>query len=80
MTLNEILDLFPEDQFLKADGFDDCVIGFEPNSMKLIYNIDKMVKTLMNKDKMSKNTATEYLEFNVFSAYMGENTPIYIQI
>jgi hypothetical protein len=80
MTLNEILDLFPEDQFLKADGFDDCVIGFEPNSMKLIYNIDKMVKTLMNKDKMSKNIATEYLEFNVFSAYMGDNTPIYIQI
>jgi hypothetical protein len=80
MTLNEILDLFPEDQFLKADGFDDCVIGFEPNSMKLIYNIDKMVKTLMNKDKMSKNIATEFLEFNVFSAYMGDNTPIYIQI
>ena len=80
MTLNEILDLFPEDQFLKADGFDNCVIGFEPNSMKLIYNIDKMVKTLMNKDKMSKNIATEFLEFNVFSAYMGDNTPIYIQI
>ena len=27
MTLKEILEIYPENDWLKADGFDDCVIG-----------------------------------------------------
>jgi hypothetical protein len=29
---------------------------------------------------MSSDDAMEYLDFNVLGAYMGEKTPIYVQI
>jgi hypothetical protein len=80
MKIKDILEIYPDDLFLKADGFDKSVIGIEPNTMKLVYDINKMIKILIKRDKMSNFEAIEFLEFNVFSAYMGENTPIYIKI
>jgi len=79
MTLNEIFDLYPEDEFLKADGFDDAVIGIEPNSMVLIYNREKMIEILMEQD-LTYEDAIEYLEFNTWNAYVGKKTPLYIHI
>lgn len=79
MTLNEILEEMPDEQFLLADGFDESVIGYEPNTMKLVYDIDKMVSTLVAQG-MTNDDAWEYLEFNTFCAYVGEKTPIYIRV
>lgn len=79
MTLDEILDYYPEEELLKADGFDDAVIGIDPESMRLVYDRNKMFDILVNQD-MSMEEAVEYLEFNTFCAYVGEKTPIYILI
>lgn len=79
MTLDEILDYYPEEEILKADGFDDAVIGIDPESMRLVYDRNKMFDILVNQD-MSMEEAVEYLEFNTFCAYVGEKTPIYILI
>lgn len=79
MTLDEIIDNYSDYEFLKADGFDDAVIGIEPNTMKLVYNIDKMIDILTSQGLVYEE-ALEYLEFNTFSAYVGEKTPIYIQL
>lgn len=79
MTLNEILEEMPDEQFLRADGFDEAVIGYEPNTMKLVYDINKMVSILVAQD-MDEEEAWEYLEFNTFCAYVGEKTPIYIRV
>lgn len=79
MSLDEILEEFPEEEFLKADGFDDAVIGLEYNTMKLVYDMNKMIDILV-KEGMQYEEAVEYLEFNTWSAYVGEKTPIYIQI
>lgn len=65
---------------LFADGFDDAIIGMDMNSdvYRVVYGIEKMVFILMHRDSMTEEEATEYLEYNVFSTYLGEGTPIYI--
>ena len=49
MTLKDILEIYPENDWLKADGFDDCVIGVahrygEP--LILAYDEEKVIKKL----------------------------------
>ncbi len=80
MTLDEILDTYPEEQFLKADGFDKAIIGVDPNTMRLIYDRDEMVNILIQDEEMEEIDAIEYLEYNTWNTYFGEQTPIYINI
>ena len=61
---------------LLALGFDDAILGYEMNSMRAVYSKDKMVEILM-KD-MSEEDAVEFLTYNVWGAYVGKQTPIYI--
>lgn len=68
--IKEILEQYPDEQFLKADGFDEAIIGVDTTTMKLIYSVTKCINILM-KD-MSYDEALEYFEFNVSGAYMGE--------
>ena len=67
------------DQTLLADGFDDAIIGLDTSGdvFRVIYDRNKMVDVLMERDEMSLEEAVEYLDYNVFSAYVGEGTPIY---
>ena len=80
MTLKEIIDIYPEESFLKADGFDKAIIGIDPNSMILVYDRNKMVDILIEDEGMTHEDAIEHLEFNTYCAYVGEKTPIYIQL
>jgi hypothetical protein len=80
MTLDEILEMFSEDELLKADGFDDAVIGIDIVKLRLVYDVDKMRTILVDQQGMSFDEAMEYLDFNVIGAYVGEQTPLYIQI
>lgn len=80
MTLDEILENYPEEQFLKADGFDEAVIGLDPVSMKLIYSREMMIDLLVVNDNMTEEEAIEYLEYNTWNTYFGDQTPIYIEI
>ena len=80
MTLEEIIEMYPEEEFLTADGFDDAVIGVEPNSMRLVYDRDKMIGILINDEELTELDAIEYLEYNTWNAYVGEKTPLFIEI
>lgn len=75
--LNKILDEYPEEGLIKADGFDDAVIGVSTD-IRLVYSIDKIIKSLM-KD-MTEDEAIDYFYFNIDGAYLGEKTPIYIKL
>jgi chorismate mutase len=75
--LKKILHCFPDNEILKANGFDKAIIGIDEQSMRLIYSISKCISILMKRDKMSKEDALEFFEFNVKSAYVGEKTPIW---
>jgi hypothetical protein len=69
---------------LKADGFDEAIIGqaciWRDKGMHdvLVYDAEKMRDILMKRDGMSAEEAREYIEFNVEGAYMGVSTPIYV--
>jgi hypothetical protein len=69
------MEIFPEDEFLFADGFDEAIIGVDQPSMRLIYSVTKCLIALQR--EMSLEEAREYFEFNVSGAYMGEKTPIW---
>lgn len=75
--LETILEYYPDESFLKADGFDSSVIGVEIPSMRLIYPVTKVIETLITDDEMSMEDAMEHYEFNIRGSYMGELTPIW---
>ena len=76
--IDQLHEMYPDLELLQADGFDDAIIGIEPLSGKVIYDIDKMV-IVLNQEGLSSEEAIEYLDYNVLNTYVGENTPIYIQ-
>ena len=51
-------------------------IGFE--SGRVVYSTRQMVEVLVQEEKFTEEEAWEYLEFNTFGAYVGKETPIYI--
>lgn len=73
--LESILENYYEEEFLKADGFDEAIIGVEENSMRLIYSVKKCLEILQN--DMGELDAMEYFTYNVSGAYVGEKTPIW---
>lgn len=76
--LEMILENYPEDTFLVADGFDEAVIGFESRSGRLIYSSKKCLEILVE-DGMSYEDALEHFEYNVTGSYVGEKTPIFME-
>jgi hypothetical protein len=66
------------DEVLFADGFDDAIIGFEPNMWKVVYSRRKCVDILIQTEGMSEEDAIDYLEYNTFNAYVGDNTPLWV--
>ena len=72
----QLLKFVPDDTLLFADGFDDAIMGLDTNSLRVVYSKQKMIKCLL-KD-MELDDAIEYLEFNTWGAYVGEQTPIYV--
>jgi len=76
--LELILDNYPEESFLKADGFDEAIIGLEEPSLRLIYSIKKTIEILIE-EGMTEEDAQEHFSYNVSGAYVGELTPIWCE-
>lgn len=70
MNLEQIISIFPEEEFLKADGFDEAIVGVCPNTFRLAYSITKCID-ILERD-MSTEEAYEHFDFNVLNAYVGE--------
>jgi hypothetical protein len=62
---------------LLADGLDNALIGYSTKG-NAIYSITKIIEIFIERDGMSQEEATEFFDFNVDGAYVGEYTPIYI--
>jgi hypothetical protein len=75
--IDKIINAYPDDVFLKANGFDDAIIGVDESSMRLIYSESKCIDILQDEHDMTLIDAIEYFDFNVKSAYVGEGTPIW---
>lgn len=74
--LNSIVETYPEESILKADGFDEAILGIDEEGFRLIYSISKVLSILVA-DGMTEEDALEYFSFNIRGAYVGEKTPIW---
>ena len=72
----QVADINPDALF--ADGFDGAIIGYDAAGSCCVYDYDKCLKVLMERDDMIYPEAHEYMEFNVIGAYVGDFTPIFI--
>ena len=73
--INDIKEFNPEAMF--ADGFDASILGYDTKG-RVVYSVDSILETLMERDGMTYEEAREYFYFNIDGAYVGEYTPIYI--
>ena len=60
-----------------ADGLDDALAGLDTKG-RAIYFVNEIIGILMKRDGMTEEEATEFFDFNIAGAYVGEYTPIYM--
>ena len=78
MTKREqLLAFVPDDTLLFADGFDDAILGLDTLSLRVVYSKQQMIQILIDED-MTPEDAIEFLEYNTWNTYVGEQTPIYV--
>lgn len=67
---------------MKMDGFNDCIIGWcERANMEEVVAYDKWkVIEKLKKGGMSGSEAMEYFYYNQLGAWVGEGTPVFIDL
>jgi len=67
---------------LLADGLEAALVGYTVNHhhpVVAVYDIDKCIDVLVERDGMTPEGADEFLSFNTIGAYVGENGPLYVR-
>jgi hypothetical protein len=66
---------------LLADGFEEALIGYGTRFSYgvAVYSTSKCLDILMKRDGMTHEEAMEFFTFNVTGAYVGENTPVFLE-
>ena len=78
LMLDSIVENYPDEEILKADGLDDAVIGLDEGSYRLIYSKTKCIEIFVN-EGMDVEDALEHYYYNVVGSYVGEKTPIWCE-
>lgn len=63
------------------EKFKDAVVGVgsrygQPDAV--VYDYSKYVQILAEKDNMTLDEAVDFIEYNVCSIYIGDDTPIFL--
>ena len=69
--------------FLSEPEFDAAIVGIAERigmSEVVVYDITKIIDVLCERDGMNRDMAAEYYEFNILGAYVGERTPLFINL
>jgi len=66
---------------LFADGHDHAILGIADRSgvSLVVYDAHLIVETLRKRDRMSREEAEEFFEFNIGCAWVGDETPIFLR-
>lgn len=78
--VDAILDLGFNDAIIFTDpSYEDAIIGISLDG-NVIYDYDKMIKYLMDKNHMTYDDAVEWIDYNVISQllYVDKKLPIII--
>jgi hypothetical protein len=70
-----------DNKALFADGFDEAFLGMgrQFNKDIAVYDYNKCLDILIERDGMDVLDAIEHLEHNVIGAWVGEFTPIFLE-
>jgi len=66
---------------LTMDGYDDCILGVVSRCGQndiIAYDRAKVIAKL--REEMSEEDAEEFFEFNQLRAWMGDETPCFIDL
>ena len=80
-TLTLLIGVMMNDGILLADGFDDAFIGVGHRCAALpiaVYDMAKVIEILAR--DMSLDEAVEYFEYNVAGSWVGEQTPLFVDM
>jgi hypothetical protein len=68
----------PDQEILLAEGFEEAFVGvaYQFDKPVAVFDREKCI-TILSKD-MSPEEAEEYFQFNVEGAYVGPNTPAFL--
>ncbi len=84
MTNDEFQDRAEGTGVLTADGFGGALIGlvtrFGFENPVALYDQDKCIQILMERDGMDYEGAVEFFEFNTLGAWVGEMTPAFARL
>jgi hypothetical protein len=72
---------YEDEGLLLADGYEPAFLGVAVSAGRkpvAVYDIDACINVLMERDGMSYEEAEEFFSFNTLGAYVGEQTPLYI--
>ena len=75
VDLETFVELYGDENTLKADGYDDCIVGID-SKQRLVYDMEKIIEKLSQ--EMSEEDAVEFFYCNIEGSHMGEYTPLYI--
>jgi hypothetical protein len=82
MDIDELNELLGDDsEALVCDGLDEAIIGVAERinlGPVVAYDVDKIIKILMERDGMTDEDALEYFYYNIQGAWMGEGSPVFI--
>ena len=76
--IEQIIELYPNEEFMFADGFDDAIIGVDEVNLRVVYDIDEIINILM-RDEMTFDDAFDYYDYNIAGSYVGEKTPLFMR-
>ena len=79
MDKRKIIEDICDPEALLADGFDEAILGLCSITGRIVYCMDTCIEVL-KKQGMDEDEAYEYFSYNVSGAYVGEMTPIFIDI
>jgi len=73
--IDKIMDSYLDQELIKADGFDDAIIGIDCQSLRLIYSAKKCIEILMR--HTDEEDARLFYQEEIAIAWFGNRTPIF---
>jgi hypothetical protein len=81
--IDSIIEIEGEDNKIQlADGFEDAYMGLATQFTRpplAVYDRNKCIQILIERDGMSGEEAEEYFQFNVEGSWVGDNTPLFFE-
>jgi len=81
-TILEVLAVLNPESLL-ADGLEKACVGYTLNlhhAHVAVYDINKCIDVLVERDGMTYEEADEFLSFNTLDAFAGDNGPLFVRM